>query len=174
MLWRTSPRRTATLCPVWIRRGEVRLRLELRSVSPNTIRLRGLSHHPYDGALAAREAGGHIVPLDEANPDGVALGLLAAPGVWRAVRAAIEAVGARHKHKRFRIEFTDDYRLKIEINGHSAKDVATLLALAAAEQERLARTREAPGEDQPDTAPPSPRSADGHGEGANPLPPDPA
>ncbi|WP_256789946.1 hypothetical protein [Frankia sp. AvcI1] len=82
------------------------------------------------GAEPARIAEFGLGPVD------VALGVLAAPGIWQTVRAGIEAIGARHKTKTFRLQLSGDE--SIEVDGHSAEETERLLKAAGDLYERRA------------------------------------
>lgn len=62
------------------------------------------------------------------EPVHAVIGVTAAPGVWLNLRAAINALGARHKDKTFRLELSGEE--SIEANGHSAEDIDRILKAA--------------------------------------------
>lgn len=70
------------------------------------------------------------------QPSDVVIGVLAASGVWSTVRAGIEALGARHRNKAFRLQLSGDE--SIEVDGHSAEETERLLKAAGELYERRA------------------------------------
>ncbi|MGW3249446.1 hypothetical protein ACWDCX_02575 [Streptomyces fungicidicus] len=92
---------------------------------------RGNVHEAFEEEL--RRAGAVPLPQDiyhraQNLPDYAIIAVIAGPGVWLALRAAIRGIAERHRHKGFLLELPDGGT--ISADGHSAKEVARLLTAA--------------------------------------------
>jgi len=110
--------------------------------APGVFLLRVPETAQYDVERALGDAG--AAPLPErarafgafgiTGPAYAVIAVAASPGVWLCVRAAIQTIGERHRHKTFRFDLPDG--TSFTVDGYSTTSLTTILAAAGEVYER--------------------------------------